>query len=432
MNKKAVIVNRLQNLAIVLLSLSAAFLFMQTPLFGNFSDRPVSEWIGDVFSSEPAGNIGNVELSDFASPVCIVYTNEYTRCSVDALTVLDDAFSRAGTFLSEAIGSAGSMLPSTQDAFLTALRGSGIYFDFTVGLPLSILSDTLNTTASVSQDLFVRRALISLGEDNTVALYLLDSAGTCCSFPTALSASELSAFLSSLNGTGVDFAYSLPEAYSMLSPFSLIPEEPTVRHTLTAENALSETELSDFLRLAEFNPHTENRYTESTGTTVVRESYGTLWLASDGTVSYRGGSADTGSLYTVAPGKDGISLTEAVAAAQKLTSTLLQDRCGAASMYLSSAVPSADGYLVTLDYVVNGTPLCFSDGSHAASVTIEGHSITAFTMHFRNYKLTDNNSLLLPMPLSAAIAQNRYEGCELSVFYVDRGSDTVSVDWIAN
>ena len=36
------------------------------------------------------------------------------------------------------------------------------------------------------------------------------------------------------------------------------------------------------------------------------------------------------------------------------------------------------------------------------------------------------------MQLSAAIAQNRYEGCELSVFYVDRGTDTVSVDWIAN
>ena len=431
MNKKKITIDRLQNLAIVLLSLSAAFLFLQTPLFGDLAGKTLPELIGDAFSTEETGG-SQVELSDFVSPVRIVFTGAYARCGVDALTTLDDGFSRAGTFLSEAIGSAGAMLPSTEETFLSALRGSGIYFDFTTDLPLDILSDALNTTVPVSQDLFVRRAFISSGEDGAVRLYLLDQAGECRSFSTALSASELSAYLDSLNGTGVDFAFSFPESYGMLSPFTLIMDEPTPRHTLRVSSALSEADLPDLLRLAEFNPRTENRYTESSGTIVVRESYGTLRLSSDGTVTYRAGSTDAGSLYTISPDKDGVSLTEAVAAAQKLSFTLLQDRCGAASLYLSSVTPSAEGYSVTLDYVVNGTPLRFSDGSHAASVTIEGHSITAFTIHFRSYELTDTYSLLLPMQLSAAIAQNRYEGCELSVFYVDRGTDTVSVDWIAN
>lgn len=432
MNKKAVRIDRLQNVVIVLLSLSAALLFLQTPLFGDLAGKTLPELIGDVLSSEQTSSGSTVELSDFASPVRIVFTNAYTRCGIDALTLLDDDFSHAGTFLSEAIGSAGVALPSSQDAFLTALHGSGIYFDFTIGIPLDILSDSLNTTVPLTQELFVRRALLSPGEDGTVHLYLLDPSGSCCVCSTALSASELSAYLDSLNGTEVDFAYSLPESYGMLSPFTLIMEEPTAHCTLTAASALSEITLSDFLRLAEFNPHTENRYTESSGTTVVRESYGTLRLSPDGTVTYHGGSADAGSLYTITPDKEGVSLTEAVAAAQKLGSRLLQDYCGAASLYLSSVNRSASGYLVTLDYVVDGTPLRFSDGSHAVSVTIEDSFITAFTIHFKTYSLTDTDSLLLPIPLSAAIAKNRYEGCELSVYYVDRGTDTVCVDWIAS
>ena len=432
MDKKAIRIDRIQNAAIVLLSLSAAILFLKTPLFGDLSDKTLPELLGGAFTAEQTVNPSYVELSDFAAPVRIVFTNSYARCGMDALTILDDDFSSAGTFLSEAIGSAGSMLPSTQEAFLSALQGSGIYYDFTAGIPLDVLSASLGTVPPVSQELLIRRALVSLEESDSVRLFLLDSSGTCCVFPTALRASELSAYLESLSGGGVNFAFSLPESYGMLSPFTLIANEPTVRKALSAENALSQVDLSDFLRLAEFNPHTENRYTESTGTTVVRESYGTLWLSSDGTVSYHGGSAEAGSLYAITSARSDVSLTEAAAAAQKLASTLMQDRCGAASLYLSGISHSSSGFLVTLDYVVNGTPLCFSDGSHAASVTIEDHSITDFTIRFRAYTPSDTDSLLLPMQLSAAIVQNRYEGSELSVYYVDRGADTVSVDWIAS
>lgn len=432
MNKKAVRIDRLQNLAIVFLSLSAIFFLLQTLLLGDLTGKTLPELIGDVLSAEQTSSGSSIELSDFASPVRVVFTNSYTRCGIDALTLLDDDFSRAGSFLSKAIGSANPILPSSQDAFLTALHGSGIYFDFMTGIPLDILSDSLNTTSPLTQEFFVRRALLSPGDDNAVHLYLLDPSGSCCTSPTTLSASELSAYLDSLNGAEVDFAFSLPESYGMLSPFTLVMEEPTAHCTLTATSALSEIALSDFLRLAEFNPHTENHYTESSGTTVVRESYGTLWLSSDGTVTYRGGSADAGSLYAIKSDKEGVSLTEAVAAAQKLSSTLLQDYCGAASLYLSSVNRSTNGYLVTLDYVVDGTPLRFSDGSHAVSITIEDSFITAFSIHFKNYTLTDTDSLLLPMQLSAAIAKNRYEGSELSVYYVDRGTDTVCVDWIAS
>lgn len=430
-SKKRITVDRLQNLAIVLLSLSAALLFLQTPLFGDFGSMTPFEFAESFFSpSQEEDPAAAVELSGLAAPVRIVFTNDFSRCGADTLTVLDSDFSRIGSFLGEALGSAGTMIPSSEAAFLAALRQNGIYFDFTAGVPLSVLCEALGTSTPISHDASVRRALLSPNGDIS-QLYLLDQSGACYSFSTALSGTELSEYLESLDGTRADFAFSRPEEYGALSPFTLIMDEPSPRSVLTASNALSGTDLSTLLRLAEFNPHTENRYTESTGTTVVRESYGTLSLAPDGTVTYHSGTSNAGALYTVASERDSVSLTEAVAAAHRLVSTILQGSSGDASLYLSDAEITAKGYSITLDYVVNGTPLRFSDGSHAACVTIEKRSITDFSLCMRSYTLSDDPALLLPIRQAAAIAQSAHENSELSVCYVDSGADTVSVSWIA-
>ena len=431
MDKKSAVIDRVQNIAIVLLSLSAAFLLLKTPLFGTFAGRTLPELAENLFSAEPSSNGAvEVELSGLTAPVRVVYTGEYTRCGSDTLTMADDSFSRAGLLLGEALGSAGAMLPSTEDAFLAALENAGIYYDFTTGLPLEILCDTLGTSVPISHDIFVRRALLCSGGD-TASLYLLDQNGTCCVFSTALRSAVLAEFLSSLEGSDADFAFTEGDAYDGLSPFTLILGEPAQRCLLSASGSLT-SDLSALLRLAEFNPHTENRYTESSGTTVVREAYGTLRIAADGTVTYRSGSAEAGALYTVSTDHPVASLTEYVAAAQRLASTLLQGSSGAASLYLSGVEENVKGCTVTLDYVIGGTPLRFADGSHAVSVTVEGRSITAFSLHFRSYTLTDVPALVLPIRQAAAIARQNHTGSELSVLYVDSGTDSVGVSWLPN
>ena len=431
MGKKVSVINRLQNLVIILLSLSAAFLLLKTPLFGTFSDQTLPELAEGLFSTEPSsGGEVEVELSGLTAPVRVVYTGEYTRCGSDALTMAEDGFSRVGSLLGEALGSAGAMVPSTEEAFLAALEGSGIYYGFTAGLPLEILCDTLGTSVPISHAVFVRRALLCPDGD-TANLYLLDQNGTCYAFSTALCSAVLAEFLSSLEGTDMDFALTEGDTYSALSPFTLVMAEPTQRYMLSASGSLS-TDLSELLRLAEFNPHTENRYTESSGTTVVREAYGTLRIAADGTVTYRSGSAESGALYTVSTDRSVASLTESVAAAQRLASTLLQKSGGAASLYLSGVEENAKGCTVTLDYVIGGTPLRFADGSHAVSVTVEGCNIIAFSLHFRSYALTDIPALLLPIRQAAAIARKNHAGSELAAFYVDSGAESVGVSWLPN
>ena len=70
-----------------------------------------------------------------------------------------------------------------------------------------------------------------------------------------------------------------------------------------------------------------------------------------------------------------------------------------------------------------------ADGSHAASVTIDGQAITAFSLHCRSYTLSDTPALLLPIRQAAAIAAERYLNAELRVCYDDRGADAVGVSW---
>ncbi len=431
--KKAALLRHAQNIAIAALTLSALFLLMQTPLVGGLAGKTPYELAQDLLLSDDPVSDSTVtaDPTELALPVRVVFTSEYARFGLDALTTLDAEFEQAGVFFSEALGSAEPLAPCREEELLAALHTTGLYLDLDADTPLELLAAILGVAAPETALLKVTRALLCPAEDGSAILYLQDSEQGCFSCRTAVSSTALAGSLAALNGNGTEFAFALSGDYERLSPYSLIFSEPPQRYLLSSASAL--TEPSDFLRLAEFNPHTENSYTDSSGTTVIPEVYGTLRLRPDGTAIYQGGSAEPGSLYYVAAVESGRpTMSESVAAAQRLTFTLLRDAIGDAVLYLSGYDGSAKHCTVTFDYAVDGTPLRFSDGTHAASVTIEGQSITGFTLHCRTYTLSDSPALLLPVRQAAAIAASRYPSAELRVCYDDRGADTVGVSWFSS
>ena len=131
-----------------------------------------------------------------------------------------------------------------------------------------------------------------------------------------------------------------------------------------------------------------------------------------------------------AAGADGPTLAEAASAAQRLVSVLLQDLLGDASVYLSGVSARDGGAEITFDLMADGTPIRFSDGAPAVSVTVEDRSVTAFTCRARSYTRSENAALLLPFAQAAAIARV-WDGAELIVAYVDTGAGTVEPVWIA-
>jgi len=422
---------RAQNLTIVFLTLSAFVLFANLPLFGPLSDRSLLELAQDrvrresvVASAAPSG------AASFVFPVRMVYTNSFARQGADSLTTLSDEFERAGTYLSEAIGSAYNGESVNQAVFLTALRAEGLYFDFTTALPSELLARLLNISLSGDAPEGIRRFLLSPSGKNDALLYVEDSSGAHYRYSTAVSSPSLTDFLATRSGSGASFAFQLAPDYGDLAPCTLILSDPSPRGTLKAANALIGSE-DEFLRRAEFNAHTENRFTESSGTVIVREVSSTLYLRPDGVIEYQGTEAAPGSIYSVAsalPGEP--TLYEAAAAAQNLALTLLGDSLGDAALYLSDAVQNGSRYEITFDLMADGTLIRYSDGSHAGAVTIEHGCVTAFTFKARSYMNTDDSPLLLPFAQAAAIARV-WRGAELIVAYVDAGSEDVVPAWIA-
>lgn len=428
--RKRSTVAHLQNTAIAVLAVSAIFLLTQTPLFGDLAGKTPYELAQDWLSSDPAlPESVESDASALSLPVHMVFTNDYARFGLDAITTSDDRFEQAGAFFREAIGSAGTLESCKDSDLLSALSRSGIYLELEAETPLSLFGEMLGVSTPDADLLKLRRLLLCPAGENSV-LYLEDVASGCYVCPTAVSAAALTQALAALDGNGTDFAFALSGDFSQLSPYTIIFSEPVQRNTLSVTNALTDKE--SFLRLAEFNPHTENSYTDSSGNTVIREVYGTLRLPPDGTVTYQGDSAEIGSLYYVnsaVPGKP--TMSEFINAAQKLVFTLLRDLIGDAELYFSGYEGSAKSCTVTFDYAVNGTPLHFSDGTHAAYVTIEGQAITSFSLHCRSYTLGDSPALLLPIRQAAAIAGGKYKSAELHVCYEDRGTDTASPAWFA-
>lgn len=434
MDKKDRRINRIQNTAIIALTLSALILLMQTPLFGSLSDLTADRIFESLFEKPTAAeNESQTTLSAFATPVHLLYSNAYAHFGKDALTVLDSDFASLSPYLSQALSSASSASPVEEDAFLQILQDVGFYCDFTADIPLSVLSASFGVSNAAQPDIAVRRLFLCPGSGSTASLYLADSSGSCYHFSTKIESADITDLLNEQSGSTAYLAALLPEEYDALSPYTLIFTEPAQRNVLSASNPLADADYYNLLRLAEFNPHTENRYTESSGTTVVRESDSSLFIETDGTVVYQGGTAEQDSLYEVHTQSDNTpTVVEATAAAQKLVNSLLKSEEVVSQLYFSEISAGNNGYSVSFDYTVNGTPIRFADGSHAASVTISGQSITAFRIHFRTYSVTDETALLLPLQQALAIAKSGFENAEPVICYVDSGADSVCPCWVAD
>lgn len=432
MDKRAKRIDRAQNAAIVLLSLSFLFLLLQTPLLGERGTE-LSSVLGEWLSGEETAVSDETSaLSALSVPVTVVQTREFLRSGTDALTTSDATFSTPGAFLGDALASASSMRSATEAELLDALGGAGLYFEFPFPLPLEILAARLGVTAPTARSMNVHRALLS-ADGESVTLYLQDDTDAVVSFSTSLDPALLTEQTESTDelGTSVEFALALGEDYAMLSPYTLVYSTAVARYDLSASNALTAYPTEELLRRAEFNPHT-NSYRESSGTTVVVEGQRKLYLHPDGTLTYSGGRVEDSALFTVASAEpDAPTLAEQCVAARSLLSALMQGRTGDAVLFVSGMETDGDAVTVTFDYMVAGTPVRFSDGSHAAEVRIEGNTVTAFTLRARRYTLTENATELLPISLARHIA-TRYEGSALSAAYIDSFGDSVSVGWIAD
>ena len=414
--------NLLQNIAIVLLLSSAAALFAQTQLYNLHTE---TGYLSSFFSSSAPSPQNISGLSDLPMPTRVAVTGAYGRWANLSMTTGSEEFAQLGSLLMEALGSAGSLRPCTEADFQAALGaggdyGSSVYYDFENALPLSLLAGLVGANW-IGGDLLARRVLLA-AEQDAVQLYLWDGESACFLCPTALPMAALRETVSVYPLGSAYFAFDQPENYSHVAPFSLFSDQLIPPAELGITSAISD--VNALMTALSFNPHTNFRYSESSGADVVVEGDRTLRIRSDGEVSYQGSS---GSLHISSPDETPTEAEIAVGVYQLLRDLLAQQ--GGAGLYLQSFQMDETAASLTFGYQFNGMPLRFADGGAAAEVTVEGAAVTRLTLRVRQCAAKEAAGLLLPLPQALSIARS-YPGRELTLCYVDSGS-AASAQWLA-
>ena len=441
--------NLIQNIAIALLSVSAVLLFAQLQLYNlGTSEDP-------LYLERLTGEGSPSRLREFPAPVRVVLTDSYGRYGSLGFTTNSDGFSALG--LREALGSVHYISPEQARGDRTDAR-SDIYsagvvlYEMLTGrlpfegdsavsvaiqhlnpLPLQVLAELTGAEGTALEG-NARCLLLAAGADGSVHLYVWDGADTVLTgtvASTALSIDSLTEAVSQSGMGSVSFAFEVVEMeplYGKLFPLSILPTELPQLPVLSAASSISGT---DWLLAAfGFNINTRERYAEADGTEVITEVEAdrSLHIRPSGEITYRSGTDAT---LEISAQEEVPTAAEAVLGASILLEQLTEDRSGEARLYLESVSQGGDTTQLLFGYQIDGVPIRFSDGGHAAEITLSGTSVTRLTLRFRQYSTAGETSLLLPLRQTLAIAAE-HPGTDLAVRYADGGGDSVSASWLAD
>ena len=396
--------NKLQNFLIVLLSVTAALLFLQNRRLTQGDSGLLSRLFADP-GTAIADSMGQTEAA--ALPLRFAAAGDYAAYGELGMTTADEAFSSPGALLREALGSASGRQTTDETAFLSALGGTSLYYDFLTALPASL------------QGLEQVRYLLLSVQGGSVFLYCGDGE-SCLRYQTKVSVSDLTALVNSQELPGVIFAGQLSQAEG-LAPLSLLPSEDISLPQLSAASCAAESALWNLLG---FNPRTNNYYLESDGTQVILEGESTLRLRPGSVIRYEGRGlslSDQGSFSDAG---------DAVEAGVRFLSALLQSCGSGTGLLLRQVQATVDGWTMDFDYHAGGYPIRSGSGTAMASLTLRGTEVAELELTLRRYTVTEENSPLLPLTQALAIAR-RYAGAEVSLGYLDGGGDTLSASWLA-
>lgn len=422
-----------KNLLIVLLSLSALYLFTLSPLYLN---SPLKGWSDGLFVPKEDPSQVSVSLTAAARPVRIAVNNSAGRFGLqydaDAVNAL---FDQTGSLLGEALGSAGEPQSIPEYRWRQALTSEGIYFDFSGAIPFSALTGWFQDGQSndrLTGD--VRRLALAPGEDGQVWLYYQDAwtPGSFSACATALSAqSHLSPVAALFTPNGAKFAFEDP-SLDRCYPYTLVTDEPGSAPVYAASSPLtvSGTEaLDSVLSSLSFSGALVTSYVADNGT-VYRSGEDTLLAARDGSLSYHSAA---GELYPVASEGSSPTLAEMIEATRRILIAAAEPLCEDARLYLISARQSGEETVITYGYSLGGAQVWTGTEGWCAQFRLTGSVLTGFTIHLRTYTATENATPMPPVRQAAAAMDAKgAAGSELLLVYLDTGGDSVSAGWVAS
>ena len=409
-----------KNVLIVLLTASAVWLLTMTPLVQDSG-------LLDLFAPQesPGVGAGGVRQGTAMLPVRLAITGEGGRCGVQYDEArLEELFSPLGALLGDALASAGTPQTLSEGDWQRYLRGTGIYFDFGGGVPLSALERWLQGPGNGALTGSARRVLLCAGTDDQVLLCWQEADGggffTCRTGLTQ--ALHLEPAAEGAASNGAYFAFEDQELSQRLAPYTLITEggEGGTEYTVSAPLA-AEGSSAAVLSALSFS---SQDHAPVSGGEVYVDGGDRLVVNVNGTVTYR---AAQGEKYPAGP-----ALADGVDAARTLAEAALGPMCGEARLYLMSAQEMDGAVRVRFGYLLDGCPVYLGSEGWAAEFWIWDSCVTQFTLRFRSYAASGGETLLLPVDKAAAMLPDlTWERRELVIQYRDGGGTEVVPGWVA-
>lgn len=403
--------------AIVLLTLSAAYLLTMTPLVQDSGLLAPRESPG----TKTAAAAGTAAML----PARLALTGEGGRCGVQYDEAwLEELFPPLGALLRDALASAGDPRLITEAVWQRYLGGESVYFDFAGEVPLSALERWLRGPGAGAPAGSARRVLLCAGEGDQVLLCWQEAgSGQFFACSTALTkALHLDPAVENASFNGAYFAFESRTLTGLLAPYTLITEGEQGGAQYAAASPLSaEAGVEAVLEALAFNG--QNHVPVSGGEVYV-DGGDRLVVSDDGMVTYRAAQGDK---YPVDPGLSG-----GVDGARALAERTLGALCGEARLYLMSAREGGDVLRVRFGYLLDGCAVSLGAEGWAGEFVIREGYVTEFTLRFRSYAAGEQRVLLLPIDKAAAMLPDlNAERRELVIQYRDGGGSGLTPDWVA-
>ena len=404
---------------IVLLTLSAVYLLTMTPLVQDSGVMDLLSPRESPGTGQPEGGREIVML-----PARLAVTGEEGRYGVQYDEErLKELFPPLGALLGDALASAGTPQPITEEAWRRYLSGTGVYFDFQGEVPLAVLKRWLQGPGDASPSGSARRVLLCAGAEDQVLLCWQEAGGGFFSCPTALTRSlHLDPAAAGPAPNGAYFAFEGRELTRLLDPYTLITGGEQDREGYDASVPL--TGGAGTAAVLEALDYSAQSHAPVSGGEVYLDGGDRLVVSANGTVTYRAAQPEK---YPVGSGVAG-----GVDGAQALAERTLGALCGEARLYLVSAREEEGTLRVRFGYLLDGCAVRLGGEGWAAEFWVEGGYITRFTLRFRCYTANGERALLLPIDKAAAMLPDLTdERRELVVQYRDGGGTAVRPDWMA-
>lgn len=411
---------KIKNIVIILLVLSAVVLGWESRLFGNSSaDVGISELLNRIFQG--AGDENDKKAAGAVMPVCIAVTDSggvHSAVRYD-MAELCRLYDKTVPILSGALHASRPPSEIDSSAWQSALTAPGVYFEYLSPVKLSVLSRLIGSEVSGGWgDIPVRCICVSYQNGKNRLLYSDCNTGKFYAANTA-APDGIESLTESIGISSSVFAFecgiqTLKNPYCLLMPDVSTHPEIEVKNPLTNEK--TQADVLAGLGVA----RTNSPLTES-GALVYVENAFKVRLLSDGTVIYRlaGDAVDTSPV---------LNESAAIEKAWDAVSASIGKYCGKdAYVYFDSVTRTEDnGYRVEFNYMVAGGRVRFGGDGCAATVTVKDGAITEMELRFRSFSVSDTQRELLPEIQAAAASSGTF-----MLAYDDVGSEKLEPVWIA-